>query len=93
MDGIERWLLVLGFIGQGVFAGRFLVQWIVSERRGESVIPLAFWYLSLAGAALLFTYATLRKDPVFMVGQASGSFVYIRNLILIRRPKAQVAVD
>lgn len=91
MAEIETWLLVLGLIGQGVFASRFLVQWIVSERKGESVIPIAFWYLSLGGAALLFAYAFLRRDPVFMIGQATGSIVYVRNLVLIRRKKAQGA--
>lgn len=85
MADIETGLLVLGLVGQGVFASRFLVQWIVSERRQESVIPVAFWYLSLGGAVLLFTYAWLRGDPVFMLGQATGSIVYVRNLILIRR--------
>ena len=78
-------LLVLGFAGQALFASRFIVQWIASERRGESVIPVAFWYLSLGGALLLFTYATLRRDLVFMVGQSTGAFVYVRNLVLLRR--------
>jgi lipid-A-disaccharide synthase-like uncharacterized protein len=81
----DRWILVLGFAGQGLFAGRFLVQWIASERRKESVIPLAFWYLSLGGAAVLFAYAFLRRDPVFMLGQATGTVVYLRNLALLRR--------
>lgn len=85
MADIELGLLILGLAGQGVFASRFLVQWIVSERRKESVIPVAFWYLSLVGSVLLFTYAWMRRDPVFMLGQATGSVVYIRNLILIRR--------
>ena len=88
MAEIETWLLVLGLVGQGVFASLFLVQWIVSERKGESVIPIAFWYLSLGGAALLVTYAFLRRDPVFMIGQATGSIVYVRNLVLIRRKAA-----
>ena len=90
MAEIETGLLVLGFAGQALFASRFLIQWIVSERRGESVIPVAFWYLSLGGSALLLTYAILRKDPVFMLGQMTGSIVYVRNLVLIRR-KARAA--
>lgn len=90
MTDIQTGLLVLGFAGQALFASRFLVQWIVSERRGESVIPVAFWYLSIGGSVLLFTYAVLRRDPVFMLGQATGSIVYVRNLVLIRR-KAQAA--
>ena len=91
LANIETWVLVLGFVGQGVFASRFLVQWIVSESKGESVIPVAFWYLSLGGAALLLTYATLRRDPVFMLGQTTGAVVYVRNLILIRRTAKQAA--
>ena len=87
MDRPEIWILVLGFAGQALFASRFLVQWITSERQGRSVIPVAFWYLSLGGAAVLFSYAFLRRDPVFMVGQASGSFVYLRNLALLRRER------
>lgn len=81
----DMWILVLGFAGQALFASRFLVQWIASEREGRSYVPVAFWYLSLGGAAVLFTYACFRRDPVFIVGQASGAFVYLRNLALIRR--------
>jgi len=80
-------VLVLGFVGQAIFFTRFLVQWIASEKAGRSVIPVAFWWISLGGAALLFVYAILRADPVFIVGQSLGSFIYIRNLILIRRQK------
>jgi lipid-A-disaccharide synthase-like uncharacterized protein len=76
---------VLGFFGQAFFAGRFLVQWIVSERRSESVIPMAFWILSLLGGSLLFIYALYRRDPVFILGQGAGLLVYARNLALIRR--------
>lgn len=82
---IDSWLLAIGFFGQALFASRFLVQWIASERVGRSVIPVAFWYLSLGGSAVLFSYALMRRDPVFMVGQATGSIVYLRNLALIRR--------
>lgn len=85
MTDIELWVLALGLFGQALFASRFLVQWVVSEMRGESVIPLAFWYLSLGGSAVLFSYAWIRRDPVFMLGQATGSFVYLRNLALIRK--------
>ncbi len=80
----QLWLAV-GFVGQALFGSRFLVQWIVSERRGESVVPLAFWYLSLGGAALLLAYAIWRQDPVFILGQSFGFLVYTRNLILIAR--------
>lgn len=81
------WLGV-GFLGQLVFSLRFLVQWIASERRKESIIPVAFWYISLMGTTLLFAYATYRRDPVFMVGQSFGFVVYIRNLMLIYRKRA-----
>jgi len=88
----QNWIgtmwLVLGMGGQLAFASRFLVQWIVSERRGESVIPIAFWYLSLGGSAILLAYAIHRRDPVFIVGQSFGSVVYIRNLMLIHRKRA-----
>jgi lipid-A-disaccharide synthase-like uncharacterized protein len=76
--------LVLGFAAQALFAGRFVVQWIVSERRRQSVIPRSFWYLSLAGSALLLVYAIHRRDPVFILGQAFGLVVYARNLALDR---------
>jgi lipid-A-disaccharide synthase-like uncharacterized protein len=85
MENAETWILALGFSGQALFGSRFLVQWIASERQGKSVIPLAFWYLSLGGAAILFSYALIRRDPVFMLGQATGSIVYLRNLALIRK--------
>jgi lipid-A-disaccharide synthase-like uncharacterized protein len=86
----ELWLVV-GFLGQALFGSRFLVQWIVSERRGESVVPLAFWYLSLGGASLLLAYAIWRQDPVFILGQAFGFLVYTRNLVLIARRARQDA--
>ena len=88
-------LMLFGFAGQAAFSARFIVQWIVSEAKKASVIPIAFWYLSLLGGLLLLIYAVLRHDPVFIVGQAAGLIVYIRNLILIykqrRRPSAQPA--
>lgn len=83
----QVWLGV-GFLGQLVFSLRFLVQWMASERRKESVIPVAFWYISLTGTTLLFAYATYRRDPVFMLGQSFGCVVYIRNLMLIYRKRA-----
>ena len=77
------WRLV-GFVGQAVFGSRFLVQWIVSERRQESVIPQYFWYASLLGALLLTGYAVYIKDPVFIIGQSFGVLVYVRNIRLRR---------
>ena len=80
----SEWIvLAVGFAGQALFSARFLVQWIASERIGRSTVPVAFWYLSLAGGATLFAYAAYREDPVFMVGQGFGLFVYLRNLWLI----------
>jgi lipid-A-disaccharide synthase-like uncharacterized protein len=77
------WLAV-GFGGQALFAGRFLVQWIQSERAKRSVVPMAFWYFSIAGGLALLIYALHRLDPVFIFGQALGLLIYARNLWLIR---------
>ncbi|SDL39824.1 lipid-A-disaccharide synthase N-terminal domain-containing protein [Paracoccus chinensis] len=73
----------IGLTGQLLFTSRFLVQWIASERRRESVIPVAFWWFSLAGGVTLLSYALWRRDPVFILGQAMGLVVYARNLVLI----------
>ena len=77
--------LIIGFLGQAMFSARFLVQWLVSEYKKNSVIPVAFWWLSLAGSFLLLSYAISRRDPVFILGQSFGSIVYIRNLMLINK--------
>lgn len=71
---------------------RFLVQWVASERKGESVIPLAFWYFSMGGGLILLTYAIHIRDPIFILGQSSGALIYLRNLVLIFR-KGKSAVD
>ena len=86
MSNETIWLGV-GFLGQGLFSARFLVQWLKSEMIGKSVIPTAFWYFSIAGGAALFTYALHRKDPVFIVGQGAGLFIYLRNLYFVIREK------
>jgi lipid-A-disaccharide synthase-like uncharacterized protein len=70
----------VGFLGQALFSLRFLVQWITSERQRRSVVPLAFWYFSLAGGTVLLAYAIWRRDPVFIAGQAGGLIIYLRNL-------------
>ncbi len=80
--------LIIGFGGQGLFFGRWLVQWFHSEREQESMIPLAFWYLSLIGGLITLVYAIHRMDPVFITGQAVGTLVYLRNLVLIRRTRS-----
>ncbi len=85
---MKAWL-ILGFAGQTMFFMRFLVQWIASERKGESVIPLLFWYFSLAGGLILLFYAIHIRDPIFILGQSTGAFVYTRNLILIFRKQKQ----
>lgn len=77
------WWLILGFCAQGMFAMRFLVQWIASEKKKKSVIPIEFWYLSLAGGIMLFFYAVHREDPVFILGQTTGVFIYSRNLYFV----------
>jgi lipid-A-disaccharide synthase-like uncharacterized protein len=81
------WWVLVGFIAQGFFSARFAVQWIASERAGRSVIPLAFWWLSISGGVLLFAYALYRRDPVFIAGQGFGVFVYARNLYFVLREK------
>jgi lipid-A-disaccharide synthase-like uncharacterized protein len=83
----ESLALAFGFAGQVLFSMRFIVQWLASERAGRSVVPVVFWYFSIAGGLTLLLYAVYRLDPVFIVGQALGLFVYLRNLWLIRREK------
>ena len=81
--------LVVGFSGQALFSMRFIVQWLKSEREKKSVVPLAFWYFSLAGGAALLLYALHQADPVFIVGQGLGLFIYLRNLWLIYKEPPQ----
>ena len=83
LTNIEVFFLSIGFIGQGVFASRFVVQWLYSEKKGESAVPVVFWYLSIIGGLGLLTYAIFRKDPVIIVGQLFGILIYSRNLYLI----------
>src|SRR5437868_5223343 len=84
----ERVWLAIGFLGQALFASRFIIQWFKSEMEGRSIIPVAFWYCSLGGGVVLLAYAVHKLDPVFILGQASGLFVYSRNLYLISRERA-----
>ena len=86
--GDKIWLGI-GFLAQFLFSMRFVVQWIVSEKRKESVIPIYFWYFSLGGGILLFLYAIHRRDPVFILGQGMGLFIYIRNLMLIYKKRSK----
>lgn len=82
----------IGFFGQGLFFGRWVIQWLSSEKHNESRVPIAFWYMSLSGGLITLTYAIYRKDPVFIAGQSIGAFVYIRNLMFLhRQPQDQGA--
>ncbi len=87
----NHWIMI-GLIGQGCFFMRFLIQWVVSEKRGESTIPHAFWYFSIGGSAILLCYSIHKQDPVFILGQSVGSIIYIRNLILISRKNQTINI-
>lgn len=90
------WWAVLGMGGQLLFAARFIVQWIASERAGRSVVPLAFWFFSIGGAGIVLAYGVHKRDPVIILGQALSFFIYFRNLALIareRRERGKVAVE
>lgn len=86
MEANTIWLGI-GFLGQAMFSMRFLIQWVYSERERRSIIPVAFWYFSVAGGAFLLAYALYRLDPVFIVGQAAGLLIYGRNLYFIHSGK------
>jgi lipid-A-disaccharide synthase-like uncharacterized protein len=81
------YLVILGLIGNAIFSMRFLVQWLASERQGESVIPVSFWYWSIAGSAIMCLYFIFRRDPVGILAYLPNSLIYIRNLMLIRKRK------
>ncbi len=87
---LNAWLII-GFAGQLIFTARFLVQWLASERKRDSVVPVAFWWLSMAGGLTLLCYAVHREDPVIIFGQALGVFIYIRNLMLVSKGKRRAA--
>lgn len=81
----EQFWVIIGLLGQLCFTSRFLIQWIASEKAKKSIVPNAFWYFSLLGGITLLTYAIYRKDPVFIIGQATGLFIYFRNLYFLKR--------
>jgi len=85
------WWVVLGFAAQALFTARFLVQWLASEKAGRSVVPMAFWVFSISGGLLLLVYALYRKDPVFILGQGLGVFIYLRNLQFVLRERRVAA--
>jgi lipid-A-disaccharide synthase-like uncharacterized protein len=84
----DIWWMIVGFGGQGLFMLRLVIQWLHSERERRSVIPVSFWYFSVAGALVLLAYAVHRHDPVFIAGQLLGVAIYLRNLVLIRGERA-----
>ena len=88
LNNIEIFFLIIGFCGQALFASRFIFQWIYSEKKGESAIPIIFWYLSIFGGLGLLTYAIFRMDPVIITGQIFGILIYTRNLVLIYKKKS-----
>jgi len=85
-----HWWFITGFIGQAAFFMRFLIQWIASEKKGESYFPVFFWYWSLLGGVILFVYAVHIADPVFTLGQSCGLIVYARNLMLIYKSRRKL---
>ncbi len=84
-EAIPLWLLLLGICGQIIFTLRFIYQWFYSEKRKESTLPMGFWVLSLVGSLLILTYAIIRKDPVLLAGHILGLFLYIRNMVLLKK--------
>jgi lipid-A-disaccharide synthase-like uncharacterized protein len=84
----ELWWLLLGFGGQGLFLLRFVIQLLHSERQRKSVVPVSFWYFSIAGALVLLVYSVHQRDPVFNAGQLIGVAIYLRNLQLIHAQRA-----
>ncbi len=89
-DSWADFWLVVGFMGQGLFTARFVVQWLASEKNRAVTVPSSFWWLSLLGGTSLLTYAVSRRDPVIIVGQAMGIFVYVRNMMLAARAKRRL---
>lgn len=83
--------LAIGFAGNALFFSRFLVQWLASERAGRSYMPIAFWWLSIAGSLILLAYAIHRRDPVFTLAFLPNCIVYVRNLMLIRAERRRIA--
>ncbi len=86
MSPLTFWLTV-GFLGQALFTARFMLQWVASERKGTSVVPVGFWWFSLLGGTALLCYAISRRDAVIITGQGMGIVVYVRNLILLGKAK------
>jgi len=81
--------LVFGICAQLLFAARFLVQWITSERAGKSVIPFAFWIFSMGGGLMTLIYGIVKREPVIIMGQGLSTIIYVRNIMLIFKEKKQ----
>lgn len=90
IDPEHIWLAV-GFLGQCMFFMRFVVQWLASEKAGRSVLPDLFWFFSMGGGIILFSYAIYRHDPVFMLGQGMGLLIYARNMYFVKKAKRENA--
>ena len=86
-ENIPSWLFILGIVSQILFTFRFIYQWLYSEKRKESHLPLGFWVISLSGSFLILAYAIFRKDPVLFAGQLTGFVVYFRNIVIIKKNK------
>jgi len=91
-DADHVWLAI-GMLGQLLFSARFFLQWLASEKHKRSIIPVSFWYFSIGGSAVLLAYAIRRADPVFILGQGAGFFIYLRNLWLIHKEAKTRAED
>jgi lipid-A-disaccharide synthase-like uncharacterized protein len=91
MSRLDKIWIIIGFLGQGLFFTRWIVQWFQSERQRQSTIPLSFWSFRLIGGLITLAYALYRKDPVFIAGQSVGVLVYLRNLMMIYKNKPQEA--
>ncbi|MCD8102120.1 MAG: lipid-A-disaccharide synthase N-terminal domain-containing protein [Alistipes sp.] len=88
-EDIPAWLIIFGLVGQSVFTFRFIYQWLYSRARGESLLPVTFWIISLTGSVLIITYALIRVDYIYIVGQGAGLVAYIRNIMIgVRQPRS-----
>lgn len=89
----DLWL-VFGLAAQLVFGSRFVLQWIASERAGRSVMPMSFWFLSIAGGLMTLVYGFVRREPVIIFGQGLSTLIYLRNVVLILRERgSRMAVE
>lgn len=90
MTKVEMIWLAVGLFGQALFSARFIIQWLMSEKQKKSVLPIEFWYFSIAGGVTLFAYALHKFDPVFIIGQGIGVFIYVRNLYFMHNERKEL---